>query len=143
MSSYTAKINRLKLNVVKDHPKKISGGGGSCIVLSRKVAENSGNDNDSAVGSRVLNNFSMIKRRTACCNEVIKETVSQDSSVKTMLKGDKLFDWCGAGTMCDAGPQYTGKTYGLCDKNKCGTVKDVAVARDYSEKLRRLKAGQL
>jgi hypothetical protein len=134
MSSYTAKINRLKQNVVYDHPKKISGGGGSLTVMSRKVAANkSGNVNDSSLGPRILNNFSLMKRRTGCCVDVVKnEVYYTDAGAHTISLGDKLFEQ----NTCVQN-KFIGKSYGCGDN--CGTVKKVAVAQDYSERMRRLK----
>lgn len=140
MSSYTAKINRLKQNVVHDHPKKISGGGGSMTVMSRKVAANkSGSDNNSSLGPRILNNFSLIKRRAGCCDDVVKNEYHADAGARTLSLGDKLFDACGTNKCSPVNP-YVGKSYGCGDN--CGTVKKVAVAQDYNERIRRLKAGQ-
>lgn len=140
MSSYTAKINRLKQNVVHDHPKKISGGGGSMTVMARKVAANkSGNDNNSSLGPRILNNFSLIKRRAGCCDDIVKDVTHEDAGARTLSLGDKLFDACGTNKCAPVNP-YVGKSYGCGDN--CGTVKKVAVAQDYNERIRRLKAGQ-
>lgn len=141
MSSYTAKINRLKQNVVYDHPKKISGGGGSMTVMARKVAANkSGNDNNSSLGPRILNNFSLIKRRAGCCVGIVKDgDHAADAGARTLSLGDKLFDACGTNKCAPVNP-YVGKSYGCGDN--CGTVKKVAVAQDYNERIRRLKAGQ-
>ena len=143
MSSYTAKMNRLKQNVVKDHPKSISGGGGSMTVMSRKVAANkSGNVNDSTVGPRILNNFSLMKRRTGCCDETVKDdgVYNKDSGARTASLGDKFFNTCGdANKKCAPVNPFIGKSYGCGDN--CGTVKKVAVAQDYSERMRRLKSG--
>ena len=139
MSSYTAKMNRLKQNVVKDHPKKISGGGGSMTVMSRKVAANkSGGVNDSSLGPRVLNNFSLMKRRTACCDDVFKDKRHIDAGERTLSLGDELFNACGTGKCAPVNP-FVGKNYGCGDV--CGTVKKAAVAQDYSERIRRLKTG--
>jgi hypothetical protein len=137
MSSYTAKINRLKLNVVKDHPKSISGGGGSMSVMARKVAANkSGSVNDSSLGPRVLNNFSLMKRRIGCCDELFKDNhIIDDSSDRTLSLGDKLFNTCGTDKCSPVNP-YVGKSNGCCE-----TVKKVAVAQDYNERIRRLKTG--
>ncbi len=133
-------MNRLKLNVVKDHPKSISGGGGSMTVMSRKVAANkSGNVNDSSLGPRILNNFSLMKRRTGCCGEVYKDTYHADAGARTASLGDKLFNDCGTNACAPVNP-FVGKSYG-CDDN-CGTVKKVAVAQDYTERMRRLKSGE-
>lgn len=132
MSSYTAKINRLKQNVVHDHPKKISGGGGSITVMSRKVAANkSGSVNDSSLGPRVLNNFSLMKRRVGCCAEIVKNVYHDDAGARTLSLGDQLFNSCGTNKCAPV-------TYG----SGCETVKRAAVAQDYSERIRRLKAGQ-
>jgi len=139
MSSYTAKMNRLKLNVVKDHPKSISGGGGSITVMSRKVAANkSGSVNDSSLGPRILNNFSLIKRRIGCCDEIVKDMDHLDAGARTISLGDKLFNACGTKACVPANP-YLGKSYGCGDN--CGTVKKVAVAQDYTDRMRRLKSG--
>jgi hypothetical protein len=139
MSSYTAKINRLKQNVVHDHPKKISGGGGSTTVMSRKVAANkSGNVNSSSLGPRILNNFSLMKRRAGCCVGIVKDGDYEDAGARTLSLGDKLFNSCGANACAPVNP-YIGKSYGCGDQ--CGTVKKVAVAQDYNERIRRLKAG--
>jgi hypothetical protein len=141
MSSYTAKMNRLKLNVVKDHPKSISGGGGSMTVMSRKVAVNkSGGVNDSSLGPRILNNFSLMKRRIGCCNELYKDTQTRtsDAGDRTISLGDKLFNACGTKACVPANP-YLGKSYGCGDN--CGTVKKVDVAQDYMDRMRRLKSG--
>jgi hypothetical protein len=139
MSSYTAKMNRLKLNVVKDHPKKISGGGGSTTVMARKIQANkSGSVNDSSLGPRILNNFSLMKRRIGCCDDLYKDTQTGDSSERTISLGDKLFNSCGANA-CNPVNPFAGKSYGCGDN--CGTVKKVAVAQDYNERIRRLKAG--
>ena len=141
MSSYTAKINRLKLNVVKDHPKSISGGGGSMTVMSRKVDTNkSGSMNNSMIGPRVLNNFSLMKRRIGCCDEMYKDKQTGDSSERTISLGDKLFNTCGTtDKQCAPVNPFAGKSYGCGDN--CGTVKKVAVAQDYTERIRRLKSG--
>jgi len=125
MSSYTAKMNRLKLNVVKDHPKAINGS----IVMERKVAANkSGSSND---GPRVINNFSLMKRRIGCCDEMYKNTQTKtvNSSERTISLGDKLFNSCGE--KCATTTSYS---YG------CNTVKTAPVAQDYLERIRRLKA---
>jgi hypothetical protein len=141
MSSYTAKINRLKHNVVKDHPKSISGGGGSMSVMAKKVAANkSGSVNDSSLGPRVLNNFSLMKRRIGCCDDTFKNVTHIDASERTLSLGDKLFNACGDGKCVPVNP-YVGKSYGCGDQ--CGTVKKVAVAQDYSERIRRLKTGSV
>ena len=134
-------MNRLKLNVVKDHPKSISGGGGSMTVMSRKVAANkSGNVNDSSVGPRILNNFSLMKRRIGCCDEIVKDMDHLDAGARTISLGDKLFNDCGdANKKCAPVNPFVGKSYG-CDDN-CGTVKKVVVAQDYTERMRRLKSG--
>jgi hypothetical protein len=141
MSSYTAKMNRLKLNVVKDHPKSISGGGGSMTVMSRKVAANkSGGANDSSLGPRILNNFSLMKRRIGCCDELYKDHPTIDAGDRTISLGDKLFNACGdANKKCAPVNPFVGKSYGCGDN--CGTVKKVAVAQDYTERIRRLKSG--
>jgi hypothetical protein len=141
MSSYTAKMNRLKLNVVKDHPKSISGGGGSMSVMARKIQANkSGSINDSSLGPRVLNNFSLMKRRIGCCDELYKDKQIGDSSKRTISLGDKYFNSCGTtGQKCAPVNPYLGKSYGCGDQ--CGTVKKVAVAQDYNERIRRLKSG--
>ncbi len=142
MSSYTAKINRLKQNVMNDHPKKISGGGGSVTVMARKIAANkSGAVNDSSLGPRILNNFSLMKRRIGCCDELFKdEHIVNDSSERTLSLGDKLFNACGiTDKKCAPVNPFVGKNYGCGDQ--CGTVKKVAVAQDYSERIRRLKSG--
>ncbi len=141
MSSYTAKMNRLKLNVVHDHPKNISGGGGSISVMARKVATNkSGSVNDSSLGPRVLNNFSLMKRRTGCCVGTVKDSeYIVDAGDRTLSLGDKLFNSCGTNKCSPVNP-YVGKSYG-CGET-CGTVKKVAVAQDYNERIRRLKSGQ-
>jgi hypothetical protein len=139
MSSYAAKMNRLKQNVVKDHPKKISGGGGSMTVMSRKVAANkSGAVNDSSLGPRILNNFSLMKRRTACCDDTFKTVQHIDAGDRTLSLGDQLFNACGTDKCAPVNP-YVGKSYGCGDN--CGTVKKVAVAQDYTERMRRLKTG--
>lgn len=140
MSSYTAKINRLKQNVVHDHPKKISGGGGSMTVMSRKVTANQVfSGSNSMVGPRILNNFSLMKRRTGCCDNIVKDSEhAVDAGARTLSLGDKLFDACGTSDKkCAPVNPYVGKPYG--DR---GTVKKVAVAQDYNERIRRLKAGQ-
>ena len=129
-------MNRLKLNVVKDHPKSISGGGGSMTVMSRKVAaNNSGGANDSSVGPRILNNFSLMKRRIGCCDEIVKDMDHLDAGARTISLGDKLF----GKNYCYPDNPYLGKSYGCGDN--CGTVKKVAVAQDYTERMRRLKTG--
>lgn len=134
MSSYTAKLNRLKQNGgVKDHPKKISGGGSSITAMARKIDTNQLMvGSDSTVGPRILNNFSLMKRRTGCCDEIVKNVYHEDSGARTLSLGDQLF-----GTnFCYSLDPYVGKTTGCC-----GTVKKVAVAQDYSERMRRLKVG--
>lgn len=143
MSSYTAKINRLKQNVVRDHPKKISGGGGSISVMAKKVeASKFGDLNNSSLGPRILNNFSLMKRRVGCCEEMFKDTQINDSSERTFSLGDNLFNVCGTtDKKCAPINPYIGKSYGCGDK--CGTVKKVAVAQDYNERIRRLKAGSV
>jgi hypothetical protein len=139
MSSYTAKMNRLKQNVIHDHPKKISGGGGSITVMTRKVAANkSGGSNDSSLGPRILNNFSLIKRRAGCCDDIVKDEYHVDAGARTLSLGDQLFNACGKKPCAPVNP-YAGKSYGCGDK--CSTVKKVAVAQDYNERIRRLKAG--
>jgi len=140
MSSYTAKINRLKQNVVRDHPKNISGGGGSMSVMARKVAANkSGSVNNSSLGPRILNNFSLMKRRIGCCDDIVKDYLyHKDAGDRTLSLGDKLFNSCGNDKCSPVNP-YVGKSYGCGDK--CGTVKKVAVAQDYNERIRRLKSG--
>jgi len=132
MSSYTAKMNRLKQNIVKDHPKNISG----MTVMARKVAANkSGSVNDSSLGPRILNNFSLMKRRTGCCVGIVKDSeYVVDAGDRTLSLGDKLFNSCG--TKCAPVNPYVGKSYGCCE-----TVKKVAVAQDYNERIRRLKSG--
>lgn len=139
MSSYTAKMNRLKQNVVHDHPKKISGGGGSTTVMARKVTANQVfTGSNSSVGPRILNNFSLMKRRTGCCAEIVKDVDHVDAGERTLSLGDKLFNACGTtDKKCAPVNPYIGKSYG-----ECGTVKKVAVAQDYNERIRRLKAGQ-
>jgi hypothetical protein len=140
MSSYTAKMNRLKQNVVHDHPKKISGGGGSMTVMARKVAANkSGSANDSSLGPRILSNFSLMKRRTGCCAEIVKDSeYVVDAGDRTLSLGDKLFNSCGTNEQkCAPVNPYVGKSYGGGQ-----TVKKVAVAQDYNERIRRLKSGQ-
>jgi hypothetical protein len=132
MSSYTAKMNRLKLNVVKDHPKTINGS----TVMERKVAANkSGSSNDSSLGPRVINNFSLMKRRIGCCDEMYKNTQTQTvvSSERTISLGDKLFSSCDE--TCATTTSYSS---GCGDK--CNTVKTAPVAQDYLERIRRLKA---
>lgn len=140
MSSYTAKINRLKVNVVKDHPKSISGGGGSMSVMARKVdANKSGSVNNSMLGPRVLNNFSLMKRRIGCCDDIVKNSYHIDSGHHTGSLGDKFFNSCGTtDKKCAPVNPYLGKSNGCC-----GTVKKVAVAQDYTERMRRLKAGSV
>ena len=133
-------MNRLKQNVVNDHPKKISGGGGSMTAMSRKVAANQVfTGSNSSVGPRILNNFSLMKRRTGCCAEIVRNVYHEDSGARTLSLGDKLFDACSK-TACAPVNPYIGKSYG-CGDNTCGTVKKVAVAQDYNERIRRLKAG--
>lgn len=142
MSSYSATLNRLKKNVINDHPKLISGGGGSIVALKRKTNALSIPDSNSLAGPRNLNNFSIIKRKLACCVPVKNGENYISSGEKTDIIANQLYNRCGTNS-CDVGPQYTGKTYGVCDNGKCMTVKDVAVARDYNDRLRRLRAGNV
>ncbi len=132
-------MNRLKQNVVKDHPKKISGGGGSMTVMSRKVAANQVfTGSNSSVGPRILNNFSLMKRRTGCCDEIVKKVYHEDAGARTLSLGDQLFNSCGTDKCAPVNP-FVGKNYGCGDN--CATVKKAAVAQDYSERIRRLKSG--
>jgi len=101
-------------------------------VMSRKVAVNkSGN---ASVGPRILNNFSLMKRTAGSCDDIVKDVYHDDAGARTLSLGDELFD------ACEPVNAYVGKSYWCGDK--CGTVKKVAVAQDYTERIRRLKAGQ-
>jgi hypothetical protein len=80
-----------------------------------------------------------MKRRTGCCAEIVKDIYNKDAGARTSSLGDKLFDTCGVNACAPVNP-YLGKSYG-CGDDKCGTVKKVAVAQDYNERIRRLKSG--
>ena len=99
-------------------------------VMTRKVAANkSGGSNDSALGPRILNNFSLIKRRAGCCENIVKNEYHVDAGARTLSLGDQLFNACGNNN-AKIVPNNTSKN----------VVKPVFVAGDYNNRLRKLKS---